>query len=324
MNTKNKKIKLLEEKYMLIGQNMEDYLDGLLYANPLHYWNYTHVDTLLSLQHPKTDFPDEVVFIIYHQITELYFKLVLHEMEQIANNGKKISPSGQDMGWNKKIDVNFFIERINRINRYFDALIQSFDIMVDGMEKKQFLKFRMSLLPGSGFQSLQYRLIEIASTDLINLSKNKRKKASLGSLVNSFYWKHGARDLSTGKSTLMLENFFGRYKSSFLKQAKEYETKNIYKKYLSLNKRDKENASLIEQLKQLDLNVNVNWPLVHYKSAVKYLQKSPKEINATGGTNWKKYLPPRFQKVIFFPEIWNKKEIKDWGKSGIVNLLKDS
>ena len=139
MNTKNKKIKLLEEKYMLIGQNMEDYLDGLLYANPLHYWNYTHVDTLLSLQHPKTDFPDEVVFIIYHQITELYFKLVLHEMEQIANNGKKISPSGQNMGWNKKIDVNFFIERINRINRYFDALIQSFDIMVDGMEKKQFL-----------------------------------------------------------------------------------------------------------------------------------------------------------------------------------------
>lgn len=324
MNTKNKKIKRLEEKYMLIGQNMEDYLDGLLYANPLHYWNYTHVDTLLSLQHPKTDFPDEVVFIIYHQITELYFKLVLHEMEQIANNGKKISSSGQDMGWNKKIDVNFFIERINRINRYFDALIQSFDIMVDGMEKKQFLKFRMSLLPGSGFQSLQYRLIEIASTDLINLSKNKRKKASLESLVNSFYWKLGARDLSTGKSTLMLENFFGRYKSSFLKQAKEYETKNIYKKYLSLNKRDKENASLIEQLKQLDLNINVNWPLVHYKSAVKYLQKSPKEINATGGTNWKKYLPPRFQKVIFFPKIWNKKEIKDWGKSGILNLLKDS
>ena len=324
MNTKKEKIKLLEEKYMLIGQNMEDYLDGLLYANPLHYWNYTHVDTLLSLQHPKTDFPDEVVFIIYHQITELYFKLVLHEIEQIANNGKKISPSGQDMGWNKKIDVVFFIERITRINRYFDALIQSFDIMVDGMEKKQFLKFRMSLLPGSGFQSLQYRLIEIGSTDLINLSKNKRKKASLESLINSFYWKLGARDLSTGKSTLMLENFFRRYKSSFLKQAKHYENKNIYKKYLALNKRDKENSSLIEQLKQLDLNINVNWPLVHYKSAVKYLQKSPKEINATGGTNWKKYLPPRFQKVIFFPKIWNEKEIKEWGKSGIINLLKSS
>ena len=88
-NSTNKKIKALQEKYSLIGQNMEDYLDGLLFSNPLNYWDYTSLDTLLSLQRPKTDFPDEVVFIIYHQITELYFKLVLHEIEQIGNNGKK-------------------------------------------------------------------------------------------------------------------------------------------------------------------------------------------------------------------------------------------
>jgi len=52
-------------------------LDGLLMANYLPYWDYTHVDTLLTLQNPKTDFPDEVIFIIYHQVTELYFKLCL-------------------------------------------------------------------------------------------------------------------------------------------------------------------------------------------------------------------------------------------------------
>ncbi len=324
MSLKNKKIKLLEEKYQLMGQNVEDYLDGLLYANPLNYWNYTYVDTLLSLQHPKTDFPDEVVFIIYHQITELYFKLILHEIEQIGNNGKKISSSGQDIGWNKKIDVIFFTKRVSRMNRYFDALIKSFDIMVDGMEKEQFLKFRMSLLPGSGFQSLQYRLIEISSTDLVNLSKCKRKNASLESLINAFYWKQGARDLSSGKSTLMLQNFFDRYKSTFLKKVKEYKNKNLYNKYLSLKKVDQNNAPLIKQLKQFDLNVNINWPLVHYKSAVKYLQRDPKEIVATGGTNWKKYLPPKFQKIIFFPKLWNKKEINEWGKSGIINLLKKS
>jgi tryptophan 2,3-dioxygenase len=50
-------------------------LDGLLYADFLTYWDYIHLDTLLSLQSPKTPFPDEEIFIIYHQITELYFKL---------------------------------------------------------------------------------------------------------------------------------------------------------------------------------------------------------------------------------------------------------
>ena len=62
------KIEKLDSKYASMGQDLPAYLDGLLYANPLHYWDYAYVDTLLSLQHPKTDFPDEQIFIIYHQI----------------------------------------------------------------------------------------------------------------------------------------------------------------------------------------------------------------------------------------------------------------
>ena len=169
------KIKELEEKYVSIGQDLPSYLDGLLYANPLNYWDYINLDVLLNIQHPKTDFPDEEIFIIYHQITELYFKLCLNEINQIANNGKNISLSGQDVGWNPSLDVSFFIIRLKRINNYFEALTKSFSIMVDGMEKDQFLKFRMSLLPASGFQSAQYREIELACTQLINLT-NKRKR----------------------------------------------------------------------------------------------------------------------------------------------------
>lgn len=48
---------------------------------------------------------------------------------------------------------------------------------------------------------------------------------------------------------------------------------------------------------------NVSWPLAHYKSAVRYLQKDPEDIAAIGGTNWQKYLPPRFQKVMYYPEL---------------------
>jgi tryptophan 2,3-dioxygenase len=67
----------------------------------------------------------------------------------------------------------------------------------------------------------------------------------------------------------------------------------------------------------LDINVNINWPLSHYKSAVRYLQKDPVDIAATGGTNWQKYLPPRFQRRIFYPELWTEKELEEWGKGWV-------
>ena len=76
-------LKKLQDKYDFLGQDITSYLDGLLYSDYITYWDYVHLDTLLSLQNPKTSFPDEKVFIIYHQITELYFKLVLLEIEQI-------------------------------------------------------------------------------------------------------------------------------------------------------------------------------------------------------------------------------------------------
>ena len=71
----------------------------------------------------------------------------------------------------------------------------------------------------------------------------------------------------------------------------------------------------------MDVNVNVNWVLSHYKSAVRYLQKDPEDIAATGGTNWQKYLPPRFQKRIFYPELWNENELAEWGKNWVKSVV---
>ncbi|MEM6297894.1 MAG: tryptophan 2,3-dioxygenase family protein, partial [Bacteroidota bacterium] len=124
-------IKKLSAKYETMGQDLNSYLDGLLYANYLTYWDYIHLDTLLSLQNPKTDFPDEEIFITYHQITELYFKLIQHELKQLAAQKTELSGA-------------FFLKRVQRINRYFKHLVQSFDVMVEGMDREQFLKFRMS------------------------------------------------------------------------------------------------------------------------------------------------------------------------------------
>lgn len=316
----NSKLAKLEEKYLAMGQDIESYLEGLLISNYLTYWDYIHVDMLLSLQNPKTDFPDELIFIMYHQITELYFKLVLHELEQIANNGRKVLPNGQDMGWNENLDASFFVQRITRCVRYFEALTKSFDIMIDGMEPEQFLRFRMALLPASGFQSAQYRMIEICSTDLIRLvDKDVRAQwegtdSSVEELFEHIYWKKGATELGTGKKTLTLKQFEKKYSARLIELAKEYKTKNIWQKYRALSKKDQQNPELIDALRKFDAQVNVHWPKVHLKSAARYLQKDPEDIAATGGTNWQKYLPPKYQQRIFYPELWSAEELQNWGR----------
>ena len=74
-----------------------------------------------------------------------------------------------------------------------------------------------------------------------------------------------------------------------------------------------------KRLREFDELANVRWPLSHMKSAARYLQKDPEDIKATGGTNWQKYLPPRFQKIVFYPELWSDTEKAEWGKAALVN-----
>ena len=294
-------IEALGKKYDAMGQDLSSYLDGLLYSDYLTYWDYVHLDTLVSLQTPRTDFPDEKIFIIYHQITELYFNLILNEQQQVIDR-----PDG---------DREIFLKRIRRINRYFDHLIDSFDVMLDGMDQEQFLKFRMSLLPSSGFQSGQYRKIEINATDFYNLvpkhSKGKVKDTDpIEKQYEFIYWKRGATELASGKKTLTLRQFEKKYAAAFIQQANDVKTGTLYRQYCSFYRGD---AEIVEALRQFDHKANVLWPLAHLKSTIRYLQKSPEDIKATGGTNWQKYLPPRHQGIVFFPELWSEQEIADWG-----------
>ena len=303
------KIQQLQEKFKASGQDMLSYLEGLLYADYLTYWEYINLDTLLSLQQPKTSFKDEKIFIIYHQITELYFKLIISEMEQIADK----NPLSED----------FFKARLERILMYFDHLISSFAMMWKGMEKEQFLKFRMSLLPSSGFQSAQFREIELMATDafhLITLSKRTEfdYHSPADDLFEHLYWQQGAIELATGQKTLTLKNFEAKYGKKLTELIEDYRRKNLWQKFMGI---DHPTAELTELMRQLDLKANVFWPLAHYKSAVRYLQRDPVDIAATGGTNWQKYLPPRFQKVIFFPELWSEKEKEEWGKGWVVKEI---
>lgn len=300
-------IEKLKAKYDAMGQDMHAYLEGLLYANGLSYWEYIHLDTLLSLQNPRTDIPDEQIFIMYHQITELYFKLIIHEMKQLSADQMLTLPT--------------LLMRLRRMNRYFTHLADSFEIMAEGMDKEQFLRFRMSLLPASGFQSVQYRMIEMRATDFAQLlsAKTREQFADSQSIEEMFphlYWKSGATELATGKKTLTLRRFEEKYYDKLVRLAYKMQQRNIRALYRQLCNQQPEaatHAELTEALRRFDYLSNVQWPLSHFKSAVRYLQNDPDVISATGGTNWQKYLPPRFQRVMFFPELWTAEEKERWG-----------
>lgn len=298
----------LEEKFRNSGQDMGSYLDGLLYDKYLSYWDYINLDTLLSLQKTNTHFPDEKIFLTYHQITELYFKLVIHEQKQIID-----SPT---------LTPGFFIEKLNRINRYFRILIDSFDVMIKGMEREQFLKFRMALLPASGFQSAQFRMIEFYSTPMQHLveagiRQDYSEKNNLKELYENIYWKKGGIDLETGEKTLTLKQFEVRYTPRFLRIAEQVKGNTIYHRYIKMHKEDRNNKELIQALRNFDVNVNINWLLMHMGAAYRYLSKNKETVKATGGTNWKQFLPPGFQKISFFPNLWNEEELNDWGKQWV-------
>ena len=307
----SKRIEQLAVKYQASGQDLLDFLDGLLYADYLNYWDYIHLDTLLSLQTPRTPIPDETIFIIYHQITELYFKLCLHELEQIS---AKEQP-----------DVAWMTERVGRVNRYFQALTHSFGVMEKGLEREQFRQFRMALIPSSGFQSAQYRMVEIASTPLENLvhkdHRERLKTASLSEQFDHIYWRWGAVIEKTGEKTLTLKRFEARYEKELLELCQKYQGKTLWDRYMELPAEDRKNPELLTALRHLDQNVNVNWPLQHYRTAVVYLAMKPSDIKATGGTNWQRYLPPRFQKRVFYPGLWTNEEMENWGKDWVEAAL---
>ena len=297
------KLVQLEQKFAAMGQDMASYLEGLLQADYLTYWDYIHLETLLSLQNPKTAYPDELIFVTYHQITELYFKLILHEITQIADA--------------QSLTTVFFVARMQRVNRYFDLLEQSFGVMISGMERDQFLKFRMALLPSSGFQSVQFREIEIVSTNFQNLlSEVPAESDSIAEQYNTIYWKRGATDLATQQKTLTLNQFDHKYGTRLIQLAHTYQTKNLNVRFRELERTGETTPELVSVLREYDHRVNVRWKLAHLRTSVQYLRDRPDAVKATatGGTNWQTYLPPVQQQRVFFPTLWSAEELENWGK----------
>ncbi len=295
-------LRQIEEKYRAIDQNPTVHLEGLLWSKPITYWDYIQPDALLNLQVQRTTLPDEMVFIVYHQINELLFKMIIWEIDQVSNA--------------VEVAATFFTEKLGRISRYFDMLATSFDIMGDGMELEQYLKFRNTLTPASGFQSAQYRIIEFGSTELINLIDARfrttiDRNTPFDHAYDHLYWQAAGKNYETGKKTTLIRLFEERYKEEFLRKMEMYNTTNLWTKFKQLPEEVKNDAELVKAMRHYDYTVNVSWVMAHYNAAAKYLGQG----EATGGSDWRKYMHPKYQRRIFFPDLWSEEELQHWGQN---------
>ena len=298
MDWKNK----IEEKYQNWGQDPETYLAGLYYSKPITYWDYIEVDTLLSLQKPRTHFPDELIFIGYHQVTEIVLRLAIHELQQLVQSE----------------DVAIYEIKLPRIIRYLDLLISSFTVMNQGMDYDQYNQFRLALAPASGFQSAQFRYFELYCTDLEQLihedvRKNIPSNITIEEMFEYVYWQAAGKDFATGKKSLTLSLFEQKYLKSFIELAYQNRSINLHQKLIHFQKHNQLTDHLKSLFRSLDRKFNIEWPMVHLQAAHTYLGSGKEKKAATGGSHWEKYLHPKYQKRIFFPELYTEEELKNWG-----------
>ncbi|HNP69225.1 MAG TPA: tryptophan 2,3-dioxygenase family protein [Aequorivita sp.] len=295
-------IKALEEKYKNLGENPETYLKGLLQAKPITYWDYIQVDTLLSLQKTRTDFKDEEIFVMYHQVTELTLKMMIHEIKQLSEG--------------ENLSEEIWLIKLDRLKRYTRMLITSFDIMKDGMSYDDYNTFRSTLTPASGFQSAQFRILELYSTRLENLINSEGRERlpqnpTLDDYFKHIYWKDAGLNRKTGKMTLTLSLFIEKYEADFKALAENVKGKTLEER---VGQMENPSEELKEKLQQFDHFYNVAWPMVHLDTAQHYLNSKGESKTATGGSEWKKYLHPKYQQRKFFPTLWTDEEIANWGE----------
>jgi tryptophan 2,3-dioxygenase len=245
---------------------------------------------------------------MYHQINELLFKMILWEIAQVSEQ--------------EGIKPEKFSMHLARVSRYFDMLSNSFDIMSEGMEVEQYMKFRDTLTPASGFQSAQYRKIEIASTELINLidyrfRKTIDRETPYSHAFEHMYWQAAGKDYETGKKSKLMQNFEKKYRVELISFMEEYNLINLWTKFKQLPKEYQNNVELVNEMRHYDHTVNISWVMHHYNTAAKYLDSGQGSSKATGGSDWHKYMHPRYQRRIFFPELWSEEELENWGVTNL-------
>ncbi len=296
----------LEARY---GNRLIDVLEADAIRKDITYDDYLEIPKLLTLQRTETDYHDELIFKVYHQQTELWFRLTLHEMRRAI---RELNHAVLDA----ESDAAIVIESLARINRYFRVLTMSYSVMLDGLSVEEFLVYRKAFGTSSGFQSSQFRAIEI-------LAGLEREKPSAPGEAPSFYWERAARHLTTNEPTLTLVKFKEAHLGYLNDLYDNRDPTSLRVAFLRAaerllgaqgNVRPEDNLGVLlhhvmstesplrriaNEMIAFDLAI-IEWKQAHLKVAAKHLAKAPK---GTGETNWAEYLARSIAEQRCFPEL---------------------
>lgn len=174
-------------------------------GEPVSYWHYSRLDNLLELQHPLTDAHDEMQFIIVHQTFELWFKLAIYELREAIGR-----LSHRDLAGGATL--------LHRVGVILRTACKGFDPLIT-MSQQGYAEFRDSLKPASGFQSMQFRVIEM----LIGLERTAAESGE-----KKFYWQNAVQAGAT------FDHFMEKYHEQLLRDSETLGENNVRRLMLRL------------------------------------------------------------------------------------------
>ena len=250
------------------------------------YGSYLEVDKLLELQKPRSEGPehDEILFIVIHQVYELWFKELLHEFDRVMQLLR--TDQGAKAG-----------HTLKRILTILKVLVAQVDIL-ETMTPLEFLTFRNRLAAASGFQSDQFRQIEFvlgnkSRTSIDRFGANTRARAALEkrwgepTLWDAFlqYLKREGYDVPEAQ--------LSRDVSARVEPSPE-----LQKVLIDVYRQDPNNGELCERLVDLDEGIQ-EWRYRHVKMVERTIGVKP----GTGGSSGAEYLRTTIGHPAF-PDLW--------------------
>jgi tryptophan 2,3-dioxygenase len=255
-------------------------------AMSLTYSEYLKVDELLSLQQPRSDGPehDEMLFIVIHQVYELWFKQILHEVDhlQMLLEDNKTPPA---------------LHTFKLTLTILKVLVAQLDIL-ETMTPLDFLSFRERLESGSGFQSYQFRALEFAlgHKDRAAVQRFADGTAARNDLEGRFnrptLWDSFLRYLKM-KGCKVPEQLLRRDVTLPVEPSTE-----LQKMLIDVYREDLMTASVCERLIDLDEGIQ-EWRYRHVKMVERTIGNKP----GTGGSTGVEYLKATLFKPLF-PDLW--------------------
>jgi tryptophan 2,3-dioxygenase len=256
-------------------------------SNSLTYSQYLNLDKLLDAQRPLSYQHDEMLFIVIHQVSELWMKLCLHELNAVVDCVRR-----DDLGPTFKM--------LARVSTIQQQLLQSWDVLAT-ITPYDYSAFRNTLGRSSGFQSVQYRMLEFLignkNADLIEVFRNDppayeqlERALKAPSLYDEVLRLLSRRGLDLPAQAID-RDFTQPYQAS----------KQVAAAWLSVyhnSVKDWDLYELAERLVDLDYKFQL-WRFTHVKTVERIIGYK----RGTGGTGGVSYLTKALE-LKFFPELW--------------------